>query len=40
MWLSLTFDHRVMDGHIAANFLRELAEVIEDEDKLRKFVNL
>jgi pyruvate dehydrogenase E2 component (dihydrolipoamide acetyltransferase) len=40
MWLSLTFDHRVMDGHVAANFLRELAEVIEDEDKLRKFVNL
>jgi len=29
MMLSLTFDHRAMDGHIAANFLRDLKKGIE-----------
>jgi pyruvate dehydrogenase E2 component (dihydrolipoamide acetyltransferase) len=29
MMLSLTFDHRAMDGHIAANFLRDLKKSIE-----------
>lgn len=29
MMLSLTFDHRAMDGHIAANFLRDLRKAIE-----------
>jgi pyruvate dehydrogenase E2 component (dihydrolipoamide acetyltransferase) len=29
MTLSLTFDHRVMDGHIAASFLRDLKKAIE-----------
>ena len=29
MMLSLTFDHRAMDGHVAANFLRELRKSIE-----------
>lgn len=35
MWLSLTFDHRVMDGHTAARFLEELASVLNDADRLR-----
>ncbi|QGA68959.1 dihydrolipoamide acetyltransferase family protein [Sulfolobus sp. E11-6] len=39
MWLSLTFDHRVMDGHTAAKFLKELSEVLEDENKLRTFIS-
>jgi pyruvate dehydrogenase E2 component (dihydrolipoamide acetyltransferase) len=29
MALSLTFDHRAMDGHVAASFLRDLRKVIE-----------
>ncbi|AKA74545.1 2-oxo acid dehydrogenase subunit E2 [Saccharolobus solfataricus] len=39
MWLSLTFDHRVMDGHTAAKFLKELTEILEDENKLRTFLS-
>ncbi|MDW7969485.1 MAG: dihydrolipoamide acetyltransferase family protein [Sulfolobales archaeon] len=32
---SLTFDHRVMDGHTAAQFLNELINLIKDEHRLR-----
>ncbi len=32
---SLTFDHRVIDGHTAAHFLNELVSLIIDESKLR-----
>ncbi|TRM80297.1 2-oxo acid dehydrogenase subunit E2, partial [Sulfolobus sp. A20-N-F6] len=39
MWLSLTFDHRVLDGHTAAKFLKELASIIENEEELRRKVS-
>jgi Pyruvate/2-oxoglutarate dehydrogenase complex, dihydrolipoamide acyltransferase (E2) component, and related enzymes len=39
MWLSLTFDHRVLDGHTAAKFLKELTEILEDENRLRAFLS-
>ncbi|QXJ28897.1 Dihydrolipoamide acetyltransferase component (E2) of acetoin dehydrogenase complex [Saccharolobus shibatae B12] len=39
MWISLTFDHRVLDGHTAAKFLKELTEILEDENKLRAFLS-
>ncbi|TAK22117.1 MAG: 2-oxo acid dehydrogenase subunit E2 [Chloroflexota bacterium] len=29
MWLSLTFDHRIVDGHPAALFLRRVQEILE-----------
>ncbi|MEM0361866.1 MAG: dihydrolipoamide acetyltransferase family protein [Sulfolobales archaeon] len=32
---SLTFDHRVIDGHTAAQFLNELVGLISDEARLR-----
>jgi pyruvate dehydrogenase E2 component (dihydrolipoamide acetyltransferase) len=32
--LSLTFDHRVVDGFTAAEFLRKLVEIIEDRGRL------
>ncbi len=38
MWLSLTFDHRVMDGHVAARFLQELAKTLNDKEKILKLV--
>ncbi len=38
MWLSLTFDHRVMDGHTAALFLRDMAEALEDAERVRQLV--
>ncbi|MEM4675789.1 MAG: dihydrolipoamide acetyltransferase family protein [Nitrososphaerota archaeon] len=40
MWLSLTFDHRIMDGHVAAKFLQDLAQILNDENKLRKYLEL
>ncbi|WP_338603192.1 dihydrolipoamide acetyltransferase family protein [Sulfolobus tengchongensis] len=39
MWLSLTFDHRVIDGHTAAKFLKELSEILEDENKLKSIIS-
>nr|WP_276321713.1 dihydrolipoamide acetyltransferase family protein [Saccharolobus shibatae] len=39
MWISLTFDHRVLDGHRAAKFLKEFTEILEDENKLRAFLS-
>jgi len=39
MWLSLTFDHRVLDGHTASKFLKELASIIESEEELRRSVS-
>ena len=29
MWLSLTFDHRVVDGYPAGVFLRRIQEILE-----------
>jgi pyruvate dehydrogenase E2 component (dihydrolipoamide acetyltransferase) len=34
MLLSLSFDHRVVDGHIGAAFAYELVGYLEDPDKL------
>lgn len=38
MWLSLTFDHRVIDGHVAARFLQDLAKTLNDKEKILKLV--
>lgn len=35
-WLSLTFDHRVIDGHTAAEFLRDLSQILESEERVRE----
>jgi pyruvate dehydrogenase E2 component (dihydrolipoamide acetyltransferase) len=32
--LSLTFDHRVLDGSTAAQFLQKIKQIIENADKL------
>lgn len=40
MWLSLTFDHRVMDGHIAAGFLQDLAKTLNDKEKMKKLLEI
>lgn len=37
-WLSLTFDHRVLDGAIAAIFLKELSEILYDEEKIKEII--
>ncbi len=37
MQLSLTWDHRVIDGHIAAQFLRRIKEIIENYNQLFSF---
>lgn len=37
MVLSLTFDHRVMDGALAAQFLRKLVQVLEKPDETNHF---
>jgi pyruvate dehydrogenase E2 component (dihydrolipoamide acetyltransferase) len=29
MWMSLTFDHRLVDGGPAARFLQRVAEIVE-----------
>lgn len=39
MWLSLTFDHRVMDGHIAARFLQDLSKILNDKEKILKIIS-
>jgi pyruvate dehydrogenase E2 component (dihydrolipoamide acetyltransferase) len=38
--LSLTFDHRVMDGHVAATFLKALKQALENPDGLRALLRL
>lgn len=38
--LSLTFDHRVVDGHTAAQFLDNLVKLINDEAKLREVLRV
>lgn len=38
IWLSLTFDHRVLDGHIAADFLRELSNILKDRELTYKYI--
>ena len=37
-WLSLTFDHRVMDGHTAALFLQDLSRTLESLEDVRRAV--
>ncbi|MBW2216839.1 MAG: 2-oxo acid dehydrogenase subunit E2, partial [Deltaproteobacteria bacterium] len=32
MFLSLTFDHRIIDGAPAAEFLRDMREAVEDPE--------
>ena len=34
MFLSLTFDHRIIDGAPAAEFLRDMREAVEDPDRV------
>ncbi|MFN2260782.1 MAG: dihydrolipoamide acetyltransferase family protein [Psychroflexus sp.] len=34
MYLSLSFDHRIVDGFLAGSFLRRIADYLEDSDKL------
>jgi pyruvate/2-oxoglutarate dehydrogenase complex dihydrolipoamide acyltransferase (E2) component len=33
LWLSLTFDHRLIDGGPAARFLQRVAQLIEDPSR-------
>ena len=34
MWLSGSFDHRVIDGHVGAAFIYEIIRYLEDPDLL------
>jgi 2-oxoglutarate dehydrogenase E2 component (dihydrolipoamide succinyltransferase) len=36
MYLSLSFDHRIVDGYLAGSFLRRIADYMEDFDVKRK----
>ncbi len=37
-WLSLTFDHRVVDGHTAALLLADIASTLESRDRVAEAV--
>ena len=37
MYLSLSFDHRIVDGYLAGSFLRRVADNMEQFDTKRKF---
>ncbi len=37
MYLSLSFDHRIVDGYLAGSFLRRIADYMEQFDVERKF---
>ena len=37
MYLSLSFDHRIVDGHLAGSFLKRIAENMENFDTNRSF---
>ena len=37
MYLSLSFDHRIVDGYLAGSFLRRIADYMEQFDSARKF---
>lgn len=39
-YLSLSYDHRVIDGADAARFLGDLCSIIENEDKLKNIFNI
>ncbi|MCX8095134.1 MAG: 2-oxo acid dehydrogenase subunit E2 [Caldisericia bacterium] len=39
-YLSLSYDHRVIDGADAARFLEDICSIIENEDKLNYILNL
>ncbi|NHI91063.1 MAG: FAD-dependent oxidoreductase [Candidatus Lokiarchaeota archaeon] len=39
MTLSLTMDHRPFDGHVGAQFLSRIKEIIESEENLRNLLN-
>ena len=32
MWISVTYDHRIIDGALGGSFLRRLGDYIEDFD--------
>jgi pyruvate dehydrogenase E2 component (dihydrolipoamide acetyltransferase) len=34
MLLSLSFDHRIIDGHVGAAFAREIIDLLEEPDRL------
>lgn len=36
MYLSLSFDHRIVDGYLAGSFLKRIADYMEDFDESRK----
>ena len=36
MYLSLSFDHRIVDGFLAGSFLKRIADYMEDFDGNRK----
>jgi 2-oxoglutarate dehydrogenase E2 component (dihydrolipoamide succinyltransferase) len=36
MYLSLSFDHRIVDGFLAGSFLRRIADNLENFDSNRK----
>jgi 2-oxoglutarate dehydrogenase E2 component (dihydrolipoamide succinyltransferase) len=37
MYLSLSFDHRIVDGYLAGSFLRRIADNMEKFDVKRTF---
>lgn len=37
MYLSLSFDHRIVDGHLAGSFLKRIADNLENFDSNRSF---
>jgi 2-oxoglutarate dehydrogenase E2 component (dihydrolipoamide succinyltransferase) len=37
MFLSLSYDHRIIDGALGGAFLRRIADLLEDFDINRKF---
>ncbi|MDB9828141.1 2-oxo acid dehydrogenase subunit E2, partial [Flavobacteriaceae bacterium] len=37
MYLSLSFDHRIVDGHLAGSFLKRIADNMENFDINRSF---
>jgi len=37
MYLSLSFDHRIVDGYLAGSFLRRIADYMEQFDSSRTY---
>ncbi|PMP92039.1 MAG: 2-oxo acid dehydrogenase subunit E2 [Caldisphaera sp.] len=38
-WMSLTFDHRILDGAMASIFLKELSEVLLSYEEIKSFIS-